>query len=193
MNDIAQRFPAGHKIRVSVSTSYWPLAWPSPRPAHLTIHTENSSFTLPVREPQPVDETIRFEPPETGPVGQTTTLDAGEHTWEVRRNLATDEAALEVTDDNGIVRLEDIGTDLERRTFERYSSREDDVTTAVGEVESIRSFYRESDGWDARAETRTFLSCDEENFYVHATLDAFEGERRIFSHNWNETIPRDHV
>ncbi len=191
MNDIAQRFPAGHKIRVSVSTSYWPLAWPSPRPAHLTIHTEGSQLTLPVREPQPIDEQISFAPPETGQPASTSTIDPGEHTWEVRRNLATDEAALEVTDDNGIQRLDEIGTEVERRTFERYACLGDDVTSAVGEVESVRSFHR--DDWDARTETRTILSCDEENFYIHATLDAYEHQRRVFSRNWNVKIPRDHV
>lgn len=30
MNEVAYRFPKGHRIRVSISTSYWPLAWPSP-------------------------------------------------------------------------------------------------------------------------------------------------------------------
>src|SRR6056297_1618612 len=30
LNDIAQRFPVGHRIRVAISTSYWPLAWPAP-------------------------------------------------------------------------------------------------------------------------------------------------------------------
>ena len=30
---VAQAFPAGHRIRLSLSTSYWPLAWPPPEPA----------------------------------------------------------------------------------------------------------------------------------------------------------------
>ncbi|MFW5830393.1 MAG: CocE/NonD family hydrolase, partial [Planctomycetota bacterium] len=29
LNGVAQRFPRGHRIRLSLSTSYWPLAWPS--------------------------------------------------------------------------------------------------------------------------------------------------------------------
>ncbi|HSH42863.1 MAG TPA: CocE/NonD family hydrolase, partial [Arenicellales bacterium] len=35
LNDIAQKFPRGHRIRVGISTSYWPLAWPSPQPVRL--------------------------------------------------------------------------------------------------------------------------------------------------------------
>src|SRR5690625_5643930 len=32
LNGMAQSFPAGHRLRVSVSTSYWPVVWPPPQP-----------------------------------------------------------------------------------------------------------------------------------------------------------------
>jgi hypothetical protein len=32
-----------------------------------------------------------------------------------------------------------------------------------------------------------------ENFYIHARLDAYEKDHRIFSDNWDETIKRDLV
>ena len=33
LNHIAQVFPRGHRLRLAVSTTYWPLAWPSPQSA----------------------------------------------------------------------------------------------------------------------------------------------------------------
>jgi hypothetical protein len=49
---IAYAFPAGHRIRVAVSSSYWPWAWPSPRAAGVTIFTGPASrFELPLRPP----------------------------------------------------------------------------------------------------------------------------------------------
>src|SRR4029077_4938445 len=33
MNDTAQTFPQGHRIRLAISASYWPIAWPSPAAA----------------------------------------------------------------------------------------------------------------------------------------------------------------
>ena len=30
LDDIAHAFPAGHRIAVSISTTYWPICWPSP-------------------------------------------------------------------------------------------------------------------------------------------------------------------
>src|SRR5262249_35970953 len=37
LNPIAHRFPAGHRLRVAISTGYWPLAWPAPEPVTLSV------------------------------------------------------------------------------------------------------------------------------------------------------------
>ncbi|MBL9046167.1 MAG: CocE/NonD family hydrolase, partial [Tabrizicola sp.] len=37
LDDIAHAFPAGHRIALSLSSSYWPIAWPSPEAATLTL------------------------------------------------------------------------------------------------------------------------------------------------------------
>ena len=49
LNDIAQAFPAGHRIRLALATSHWPIAWPSPEMATLLVSTGNSTLSLPVR------------------------------------------------------------------------------------------------------------------------------------------------
>ena len=49
LDDIAHSFPKGHRIAVSVSTIYWPIAWPSPELATLTITAGKSFLELPVR------------------------------------------------------------------------------------------------------------------------------------------------
>ncbi|MEU3223324.1 hypothetical protein ABZ695_09195 [Streptomyces sp. NPDC006976] len=45
-------------------------------------------------------------------------------------------------------------------------------------------------GWDVRVETRTTLTSDDTAFHVDATLDGYEGGRRVFSRTWNEHVPR---
>ena len=39
LNDIAQAFPEGHRIRLALATSHWPIAWPSPEMATLLVST----------------------------------------------------------------------------------------------------------------------------------------------------------
>ncbi|MEX2577633.1 MAG: hypothetical protein WD342_01135 [Verrucomicrobiales bacterium] len=41
--------------------------------------------------------------------------------------------------------------------------------------------------------TRTILTSDPDTFKIHAQLDAYENEERVFSKNWNRTIPRNLV
>ena len=60
--------PPGHRIGLALSSSYWPIAWPSPELATLTIDTGATMLTLPVRPPRPEDATLRpFDPPESAP------------------------------------------------------------------------------------------------------------------------------
>src|SRR5262249_67895 len=60
------RFAPGHRIRLSLSPTYWPFAWPSPEPVTLTVALgELSSVSLPGRDLDAADEApLRFGPPE---------------------------------------------------------------------------------------------------------------------------------
>ena len=57
--DCAYSFAKGHRMRVAVSTTYWPLIWPSPEPVTLTLATGKSALALPVRPPSPRTRTRR--------------------------------------------------------------------------------------------------------------------------------------
>ncbi|HKK30190.1 MAG TPA: CocE/NonD family hydrolase C-terminal non-catalytic domain-containing protein, partial [Alphaproteobacteria bacterium] len=195
LNDIAQSFPAGHRIRLSLSTSYWPLAWPPPEPTQLTVHTEHSRLTLPVRPPRPADDAAlpAFGEPEGAPGPARTVIEPGRHHWTVHRDLATDVSALEVINESGTYRLDDIGLTVHSKGLEQYSCRGNDFDSVRGETLWERGLQRE--GWAIRTVTRTVLTSSPTEFHVRADLDAFEtdaeGERRIFCQSWERKIPRD--
>ncbi|MDQ0389773.1 putative CocE/NonD family hydrolase [Streptomyces sp. DSM 42143] len=191
LNGVAQSFPPGHRIRLSLSTSYWPLAWPPPEPAMLGIHQHSSSLTLPVRPPEKADDTPAgpFGEPEGTPPITTTTITPPEERWDVKRDLVGYRSELETVKDRGTVRFEEIGLDVGRRAHERYASVADDFTSVSGESTWTMDFRRAD--WDVRVVTHTRLTCDESRFFVDATLDGYEGGRRVFSRTWNETVPRD--
>ena len=37
LDHIAYTLPAGHRLRVAVSSAYWPMMWPAPDAATLTL------------------------------------------------------------------------------------------------------------------------------------------------------------
>ena len=51
LNDVAHAFGAGHRIRVAVSSSYWPIVWPSPEPFTLSLFA-GASFRRGRRNPK---------------------------------------------------------------------------------------------------------------------------------------------
>ncbi|MCW8195159.1 CocE/NonD family hydrolase [Proteobacteria bacterium 005FR1] len=191
LNNVAQTIPAGHRLRVSISTSYWPLVWAPPRPTRVSIRLRDSALTLPSRQPQALDQAVRFEDPEATPPCQITQLEEPEHNWLVHRDLARDLSTLEVVKDEGRYRIEDVDLEVTDRTWDWYTYQGDDFLSLRGETESERGFARGD--WRVSTTTRTVLTCDEDNFYIHAELNAWEGDKRVFSENWDTRIPRDNV
>ena len=47
--------------------------------------------------------------------------------------------------------------------------------------------------WRTRTETWTRMTATKGAFLIHATLDAYEGETRVWSQNWDCAVPRDLV
>ncbi|MFJ8468086.1 CocE/NonD family hydrolase [Streptomyces swartbergensis] len=191
LNGVAQAFPPGHRIRLSLSTSYWPLAWPPPKPALLSVHEHSSTLTLPVRPVEEPDEVPAspFGEPEGTPPLATSQVTPPEERWEVKRDLIGYHSELDIVKDRGTVRFEDINLEAGRRAHERYTAVADDFTSVSGESTWTMRFQR--DDWDVRVVTHTQLTCDETDFFVDATLDAYEADRRVFSRTWNERVPRD--
>ncbi|TDO07700.1 MULTISPECIES: CocE/NonD family hydrolase [Halomonas] len=193
LKHIAQQFPAGHAIRLALSTSYWPLAWPAPQPARITVWPGASRLLLPRREPRPAEEAALpdFDEPEGAPPLAKTLLQPSQESWRVIRDLAQDRTTLEVINDEGRYRIDDIDLEIAARVTERYAYAYGSYDSVSGWTEWQRSFKRGD--WEVSTLTRTLLTSDDDNFRIRATLDAWEGETRIYARTWDETIPRDLV
>ena len=64
LNDAGAVFPAGHRIRLALSTAYWPMVWPSRENATVTVF--GGTLDLPVRPPNAADALLPSLPePET--------------------------------------------------------------------------------------------------------------------------------
>ncbi|MCH4564842.1 CocE/NonD family hydrolase [Halomonas sp. EGI 63088] len=193
LKHIAQQFAAGHAVRLALSTSYWPLAWPTPVPARITIRPSRCRLILPVRAPRPAEEAAlpEFAEPEGAPPLAKTLLQPTQETWQVIRDLANDRTTLEVVNDEGRYRLDDIDLEIAARVTERYQYAYGSYDSVSGWTEWQRSFKRGD--WEVHTLTRTLMTSDADSFRIRATLDAWEGDTRIYARTWDETVPRDLV
>ncbi|TIU64269.1 MAG: peptidase S15, partial [Mesorhizobium sp.] len=101
-----QRFEKGQRIRLAVATGHWPIVFPGPEKATLSIHCAGSSLTLPVRTPQPLDARLAsFEEPESAmPLVQEVIKARKPFRREVTTNQITGESTYTVVSDGGTVR-----------------------------------------------------------------------------------------
>jgi predicted acyl esterase len=167
LNDAGSVFPAGHRVRLVLSTAYWPMIWPCPEKATLLI--SGGALDLPVRPPSAADALLSPLPgPESAPPEEPTLTRRG---------------------DMRIERIDRIGLELGAKGKWRYHVEEDDPLSAVAELQRTQTMSR--DAWQIRIETQMRLSCTRDAFLLKASLRAYEGEQQLCHRDWDRTIARD--
>jgi hypothetical protein len=189
LNDAAYAFAAGHRLRVSLSTTYWPMVWPSPEAATLTVFTGASRLSLPVR-PHRGDEPVvgPLGRPEEGPPMPQTQIRAGVEENTVTEDLLGRRVEVRAERGGGVFRIDEHGLEFGRNTSERLAITEADPLSAESEMRVACHVGR--DDWQVRIEARTRLTAGAECFHLQADLDVYENGERIFCRSWPSQISR---
>jgi uncharacterized protein len=192
LNDVAHAFPPGHRIRLALSTTYWPIAWPSPEAATVTVWTGESRLSLPVRRAPPEDAELKpFADAASAPPEARTMLTPGGFERTFGYDVASDTMTYTSIADSGAQRIDAVGLELEEIARKVYKIRSDDPLSADNFIHWTTR--RGRGDWQVRIETRTRMRATRDDFLIDAELDAYEGDRRVFSRDWRATIPRDLV
>jgi len=189
---IAHRFDAGHRIRLSVSTTYWPWMWPHPEPVTLGMSCGADSFVdLPVREPRAEDDDLApFGPPER-PAGLETEVLARRPTQRtIRHNLADGSAEVIFDwDVGGNFRLVDAGIEADGSNVTSYKITAGQPLSA--EVCTEQSASLRSAHHDVTVAATGRMTAGPATFLVTLGLDARENGYRAHSRRWCLEFPRN--
>jgi uncharacterized protein len=167
LNDAGSVFPAGHKLRLAVSTAYWPMIWPSPETA--TVQIFAGTLDLPQRSPNVADAKFSLFPePETASPEKPTVI----HRDGVR-----------------IERIDRIGLELGTQWKTQYHVEENDPLSAVAELRNTQTLSRNE--WQIRVETQLRMSSTGNVFLLQGSLRAWEGENEVCHRDWDRSVPRD--
>jgi predicted acyl esterase len=167
LNDAGSVFPAGHKVRLALSTAYWPMIWPSPQRSTLLIFA--GTLDLPQRLPRAADTRLSLLPgPETAPPEKPTIIRRG---------------------DVCIERIDRIGLEVNTQSKSRFHIEENDPLSAMAELRRTQTMSR--DAWQIRVETRIRLSSTARDFLLHGGLRAWEDANEVCRRVWNRSIARD--
>ncbi|MDO9414655.1 CocE/NonD family hydrolase [Pararhizobium sp.] len=187
LDAMGYRFNPGHRIRLSLSTAYWPMVLPAPFDPGLTIDTASIGLALPL-----LGDHLKInlpEPENTDPLPQYIERLPAETARNVDRDMTNGVTEYTIYEDTGL--FEHPGTGLSTRQVrdEVWSIANDDPLSMSGL--SIWTCDMERPGWFVRTICTASISCTATEWQVSATIKAFEGEAEVLEKVFAKAIPRD--
>jgi putative CocE/NonD family hydrolase len=181
------RLAPGHRLRLALSTAYWPTILPPPTDAPISIDTASLRLMVPLlglhgRPPMP-------EPAHPDPLPAYISVVAGQSRRSVERDLQSGRTTYRILEDGGL--SEHPGNGL--RSGE---TREEEWSVADGDPLSCRGEARwtcrmERDGWSVTTTTTATLAATATTWEIAASVEAREGDAPVASRTFARSIPRD--
>jgi hypothetical protein len=191
LNHFGQRLGVGSKVRLALSSTYFPIVWPSPEVTILTIDTGASSIDLPVRTDTSEDSKLKpFRPAINGTL-QKTQLRAASHKNYVKHDWDTGRTELVVDWDDGKWEIDETGWRFGWTTPMVIGCHPADPLSA----EVYQGFEREFERGDIKVSFKgwTKMRATVKEWIMTARIDAWEGENQVFGRDYEFKIPRDYV
>jgi putative CocE/NonD family hydrolase len=185
-------FQKGHRIRLTINNSQWPMFWPSPYPVTTSLYIgRDSKISLPV-VPSTQRKKAMFQPPAQDPkLPGFDTLDPSNPSGyneisKIERD--TSKKITKVTAINSIGNKYPWGIERQEDTFTHETNDEHPENTSMtGNYKFTVEMKDRILIWEADGVFRSDLK----NFYYTYTRRLFENGKLIREKTWKDTIPRD--
>lgn len=188
LDECGHQFCPGHRLRLSISTAYWPLVLPPPHAVTATLELgEVSSLVLPSRKGGDSIEVPEPANPDPLPRYRQITPEISRR-W-IEHDLAVGITRYSVVVDTGEVEIAAAEGLIARELREEtHTISPGDPLSAVSECCWLMT--RQRGDWSVRTTSRTRLTADATHFDIVAELRAFEGQTEVFRQDWTDKIMR---
>jgi hypothetical protein len=183
LDHLAHQMAPGHRLRLALSSSYWPFLWPLPVRASLTL--EGGSLDLPVLTAAP-DWTPPA--PEPLPEPRQTVTRPGQWSREATVDPLTGRHVLTISDDTGDTR-EPHGLTHGETVIERWEIAADDPLSARATITWDQRLSR--GGWAVQTLAETGMTGNATHLRMTARVTAWEGKEKVFEREEAVEVPRD--
>jgi putative CocE/NonD family hydrolase len=177
LNDTAYAFLPGHRIRVALSTSYWPMVWPEGEGDVLRFEVADSTLELPLRPTDPADGQLASLGSPWRPPAEA---DRRSDPTYARTIDSTPEGATTVTNqvDSGTVRVRSTGVTF--RTASRDVATIQERNPLSARMEAERSVVLEFPSGESVSVTGNLvLTAGPNTYHLAGRLQASEGNRTV--------------
>ena len=188
IDQTAYRLAAGHRLRVALSTTYWPFVWPSPEAATLSVTA--GQLVLPVHAGGSSNE-WDAPPAEHAPPVSLREVRAPRARRVIEEDMLAGTRALVVETDEGAFENLSHGLVSDETLTERWEIKPDDPLSA--KATHVWEQRRSRGDWAVRTRAEAEMTASATHLRMTARLQAWEGEAKVFDRVWDEEVPRDFV
>lgn len=186
MDFIAQTIPKGHRMRIALSDSYFPLLWTAPEKAIITLQPSLQLLELPLFTGSAIENP--FQPVRMAAAEPVTVIREPSNKRQISEDVASGVVSVEIADDFGRMKFDNHCLVVEQLAHEQYSAHPEDPDHTRASTHWIHKTGR--DDWQVASETKINITCDRDNFYIEASLVATTGDKVVYEKSWNETVKR---
>jgi predicted acyl esterase len=182
-------FAPGHRLRLSLSSAYWPTILPPPCDATLTIDLATLQLELPLLG---AHRRIDIpQPPNPDPLPHYEVLTEGLSGRSVERDLQQGVTRYRVHEDTGLSRHPGNGLCTRDIRQEVWSIEPDDPLSLTAEIRWTCCAERE--GWRTQSQCTSRLSCTSTEWVISERIEALADGHKVFERERSARIPRDHM
>ncbi|MDK1378277.1 MULTISPECIES: CocE/NonD family hydrolase [unclassified Sinorhizobium] len=181
------RIAPGHRVRLSISTAYWPIILPSPYDAAFDIDLASIVLSLPLLGEHELIEIA--EPANLNPLPAYETLVAGETKRCFERDVENGITHYRTIEDGGLMRHPCNGLAERELREEIWSITAHDPLSMTGECRSTMTVSRP--GWETVTQGVATLSCTKTEWIISQAVEAHHNGQKFFSRSRTKKIPRD--
>jgi hypothetical protein len=187
------RFAPGHRIRLAVSSTYWPWVWPTPEAATLTLSLDTAELELPLLGAHGSADLGRLEQIgeiATQPLAPSAQTQTQTQAQTVHRAAEEATAALISQPDflAGRIRITELGLEVEDWGENTYRIRSDDPLSA--EVRCRRRAVLARPGWETQVEAEATMTGTASEFVVQTELRARHNGETVATRHFTTRVPR---
>jgi predicted acyl esterase len=190
LDETGYRLAPGHRLRLALSTAYWPMVLPSPRAVRATIRAgTEAELVLPLLTDAP--EAPPPLPAGPDPLPKYPALTQGHRRRHVEHDLQTGRVRYVLSVDGGVVENPIHGMRKRETRDEVWEIDPADPEGATGHL--VFNAERSRGDWHTATRAEIRFTCAPETYRVEAELTAREGEAELFRKSWSFEVPRDHM
>ncbi len=184
----AYRFKAGHKVRLALTASHWPLVWPSPAATKMYLQEIDAVLTLPTVSRDMRSAKCNLPEPSSPVTQERHTVVESER---IQRTTEETEDGIVISSwHQAPIRVLHHDT---QSTF-GFQTRAEHKICGQNPLSAQSRFdhtleYERPDG-TARVQSWAAVRCDEEHFHVSGKVTVFWNNEQIFTRSWDPSIKR---